>query len=385
MTYELFPEAHGAILRGKLEATYNTDPTVADADVYRAPVEAAFDSFKRSAISRQTQAAFISGVKASPASAMGEYSIEAVLDHQALTASTNPDDYTDVPQADIWLRAGGFQASYTTNVDYTGIKPDSIVLAGSNNDRILTYTYKPRSTSISRTSARWEYTEIDESNEGLKHVLAGARHGWTMNMPGGEHWTLSCEGKSLPAVPTRVASPTLTSSFDDNDAIVGLGGNYALTKFLATSDTYGKASEAGDASTMQAFVYNMSLTSNLEVQEIIAPNGDYGVAQVRYVAGVPQLKCTIDQVMWSEDWDLYSFMNNANGIRVSTTCALPGSTTDFVVFTFTGQIVDIVRGADNGYRNVELTLDYLYPENSSDDGGLAPTAGITFKYVTIVA
>ena len=384
MTYELFPEAHGAILRGKLETTYSTDPTVADADVYRAPVEAAFDSFKRSAISRQTQAAFISGVKASPATAMGEYSIEAVLDHQALTASTDIDTYTDVPQADIWLRAGGFQASYSSSADYTGIKPDAIVLAGGSNDRILTYTYKPRSTSISRTSARWEYTEIDESNEGLKHVLAGARHGWTLNMPGGEHWTLSCEGKSLPAVPTRVASPTLTSSFDDNDAIVGLGGNYALTKFLATSDTYGKASEAGDASTMQAFVYNMSLTSNLEVQEIIAPNGDYGVAQVRYVAGVPQLKCTIDQVMWSEDWDLYSFMNNANGIRVSTTCALPGSTTDFVVFTFTGQIVDIVRGADNGYRNVELTLDYLYPENSSDDGGLAPTAGITFKYVTIV-
>jgi len=384
VTYELFPEAHGAILRGKLETTYSTDPTVADADVYRAPVDASFDSFKRSAISRQTQAAFISGVKASPASAMGEYSIEAVLDHQALTASTDIDTYTDVPQADTWLRAGGFQATYTTNADYSGIKPDSIVLAASNNDRILTYTYKPRSTSIERTSARWEYTEIDESNEGLKHVLAGARHGWTLNMPGGEHWTLSCEGKSLPAVPTRVASPTVNSTFDDNDAIVGLGGNYALTKFLTTADTFGKASETADASTMEAFVYNMSLSSNLEVQEIIAPNGDYGVAQVRYVAGVPQLKCTIDQVMWSEDWDLYSFMNNANGIRVSTTCPLPGSTTDFVVFSFTGQIVDIVRGSDNGYRNVELTLDYLYPENS-DDGGLTPAAGITFKYVTIVA
>ena len=384
MTYELFPEAHGAILRGKLETTYSTDPTVADANVYRAPVDASFDSFKRSAISRQTQAAFISGVKASPASAMGEYSIEAILDHQALTGSTDITTYADVPQADTWLRAGGFQASYATDADYAGIKPDSIVLAGSNNDRILTYTYKPRSTSISRTSARWEYTEIDESNEGLKHVLAGARHGWTLNMPGGEHWTLSCEGKSLPAVPTRVASPTVNSTFDDNDAIVGLGGNYALTKFLATADTFGKASELEDAANMEAFVYNMSLSSNLEVQEIIAPNGDYGVAQVRYVAGVPQLKCTIDQVMWSQDWDLYSFMNNANGIRVSTTCPLPGSTTDFVVFSFTGQIVDIVRGSDNGYRNVELTLDYLYPENS-DDGGLTPAAGITFKYVTIVA
>jgi len=384
VTYELFPEAHGAILRGKLETTYSTDPTVADADVYRAPVDASFDSFKRSAISRQTQAAFISGVKASPASAMGEYSIEAVLDHQALTVSTDIDTYTDVPQADTWLRAGGFQASYATDADYAGIKPDSIVLAGSSNDRILTYTYKPRSTSIQRTSARWEYTEIDESNEGLKHVLAGARHGWTLNMPGGEHWTLSCEGKSLPSVPTRVAAPTVNSTFDDNDAIVGLGGNYALTKFLTTADTFGKASETEDAANMEAFVYNMSLSSNLEVQEIIAPNGDYGVAQVRYVAGVPQLKCTIDQVMWSEDWDLYSFMNNANGIRVSSACPLPGSTTDFVVFSFTGQIVDIVRGSDNGYRNVELTLDYLYPENS-DDGGLTPAAGITFKYVTIVA
>ena len=384
MTYELFPEAHGAILRGKLETNYNTDPSVADADVYRAPVEASFDSFKRSAITRQTQAAFISGVKSSPATAMGEYSIEAILDHQALTTSTNISTYVDVPQADIWFRAGGFEASYTTSADYTGIKPDSTVLAGGSNDRILTYTYKPRSTSLTNTSARWEYTEIDESNEGLKHVLAGARHGWTLNLPGGEHWTLSCDGKSLPSVPTRVSSPTLNSSFDDNDAIVGLAGNYAVTKFLSTAKTFGKANETEAAANMKAFVYNMTLSSNLEVQEIVAPNGDFGVAQVRYVAGVPQLKCTIDQVMWSEDWDLYSFMNNANGIRVSSACPLPGSTTDFVVFTFTGQIVDIVRGSENGYRNVELTLDYLFPENSSDDGGLVPATGITFEYVTIV-
>lgn len=384
MTYELFPEAHGAILRGKLETNYNTDPTVADADVYRAPVEASFDSFKRSAITRQTQAAFISGVKSSPATAMGEYSIEAILDHQALTTNTDISTYVDVPQADVWFRAGGFEASYTTSADYTGIKPDSTVLAGGSNDRILTYTYKPRSTSLTNTSARWEYTEIDESNEGLKHVLAGARHGWTLNLPGGEHWTLSCDGKSLPSVPTRVSSPTLNSSFDDNDAIVGLAGNYAVTKFQSTSATYGKANETEAAANMKAFVYNMTLSSNLEVQEIVAPNGDFGVAQVRYVAGVPQLKCTIDQVNWSVDWDLYSFMNNANGIRVSSACPLPGSTTDFVVFTFTGQIVDIVRGSENGYRNVELTLDYLFPENSSDDGGLVPATGITFEYVTIV-
>ena len=38
--------------------------------------------------------------------------------------------------------------------------------------------------------------------------------------------------------------------------------------------------------------------------------------------------------MWDDDWDLYAFMNNANGIRISSACPLPGSTTDFVLFTF---------------------------------------------------
>jgi len=87
--------------------------------------------------------------------------------------------------------------------------------------------------------------------------------------------------------------------------------------------------------------------------------------------------------MWDDDWDLYAFMNNANGIRITSACPLPGSTTSFVLFTFTGQIVDIARGSDNGYRNVELTLDYLFPENS-DDGGLTPNSGITLQYITIV-
>ena len=384
MAFELFPTAHGAILRGKLETSYSTDPTVAATDTYRAPIDATFNSFKRSTISRQTQAAFISGVKASPGVAMAEYSIDTVLTHHALAGSTNLDNYTDTPHSDIWLRAGGFQASYSATADYTGIKPDTVALAGSNNDRIVTYTYKPRSTSVARTSARWEYTEISEADEGLKHVIAGARHGWTLNMPGGEHWTLSCEGKGLAAVPVKDGSPSVNNPFDDNDAIVGLGGNYALTKFLSTDAVFGKAAEDGNASSMQAFVYNMSLSSNLEIQEVIAPNGEFGVAQVRYNAGVPQLKCTIDQVVWSDDWDLYTFMNDANGIRVSTTCPLPGSTTSFVVLTFTGQIVDIVRGSDNGYPNVELTLDHVYPENSAD-GGLTPAAGITLKYVTIVS
>ena len=383
MAYELFPEASGAILRGILETTYNSGPTVADANVYRCPLDATFDSFKRASLPRTTQAAFISGVKASPGQAAGEYSIQAILDHHALTGSTNLATYADLPQADIWLRAGGWQGAYATGA-YSGIIPDSITNDGGSDERILTYTYKPRSTSVSNTSARWQYTEIDESNEGLLHDIKGARHGWTLDMPGGDHWTLSCDGKGLPSVPTRVASPTLNSTFDDNDAIVGVGGNYALTKFESPGvATYGKASETAAASTMSAFVYNMSLASNLEISEIVAPNGTYGVAAVRYASGIPQLKCTIDQVIWSEDWDLYSFLNSANGIRVSTTCALPGSTTSFVVFTFTGQIVDIVRGSDNGYRNVELTLDYIYPENS-DDGGLTPAAGITLEYVTIV-
>jgi hypothetical protein len=388
MAYELFPAAHGAILRGELEETYNSGVSVPDASVYRAPIEATFNSYDRTFLPRQTQAAYISGVKASPASARAVYSIEVVLDHQALDGTTiigTEGGMVNVPQADIFWRAGGWVASYSPAADYTGIKPDTIVLAGGSNDRILTYTYKPRSTGQNFTSARFKYTEISESAEGLVHDIKGARHGWTLNMPGGEHWTLACDGMGVATKPVKDGSPTINSTFDDSDAIVGLGGNYSVTKFVTSDATFGKTGgETADASSMQAFVYNMSLASNLEIAEIQSGSSDRSVAQVRYSAGVPQLTCTLDQVVWDDDWDLYTFADNANAIRVSHACPLPGSTTSFVLFSGTFQITNIVRGSDNGYRNVELTMDYVYPQNSSDDGGLLPEPGITFKYITIV-
>ena len=388
MVYELYPAAHGAILRGELEQTYASGPTVSAADTLRCPLDATFDAHKRSWIDRSTQAAFVTGVRSSPGQAVGEYSIEVVLDHATIPAApdtTTEGAMTGVPSADIFFRAGGWQVASSASADYAGLKPDNVTLLGSNNDRILTYTYKPRSTGANFTSGRFQYTEVSESGEGYLHDLTGARHGWTLRMNGGDHWTLACDGNSLATKPSKV-SPTITSAFADNDAVVGVGGNYSVCKMVATADTFGKTSETQDAADLTAFVYNMELASNLEIQPIVAPNGTLGVAQCRYVAGRPSLSLTMDQVTWSDDWDLYTFADQGRAIRITNAIPQPGTApTSFVVFRGVFQITDISRGSENGYKNVSLTLDYLYPDSAGDGGGLAPDAGITFKYVTIMA
>jgi hypothetical protein len=103
------------------------------------------------------------------------------------------------------------------------------------------------------------------------------------------------------------------------------------------------------------------------------------------MAGRPRITCTLDQVVWDLDWDLYTFADEGRAIRVSHAVPAPGaSPTSFVVFKGTFEITDIVRGSANGYRNVELTMDYLYNDSSGDGGGLAPGAGLTVAWVTTV-
>jgi hypothetical protein len=393
MAFELFPESYGAILRATLEDGYDSTSAAINAatDVHRCPMDATFDSFQRSFIDRSTQAAFISGVRSSAGVAEGAFAIDVILDHQTINNPTlaTENSIAGVPKCDLWLRAGGWVASHTNNTDYPGtkIKPDGVTLAGNSTDQILTYTYKPRSTGQAFSSARIEYDEVSElGTEGLRHRLTGARLGWSLNFgTGGEHWVYSATGRSKATTPVKI-TPTTGSAFDDNDAIVALGGNYSITKFVSTAKTFGKASETAAASTLAAYCSSMELTSNLEVQALQDSSGSYGVSQIRYTAGRPQLKMVIDQVVWNDDFDLYGFMNDGHAIRVSHAIPQPNSTpTSFVVFEGTFQITGIEKGAgETGYRNATITLDYLYPQNSTDVAGLVPTTGITLKWVTTV-
>lgn len=387
MAYELYPNEYGAVLRGRLEATYGTDPTVGDSDTYRCPPEATFNSFKRAMLPRRTQAAFISGIKPSAGAAMGEYSIEVPLDYYTVSSPTLTGTIADVPQADLWLRAGGFVASATSNADYSGLKPDGVTLSAGNNDEILTYTYKPRhGQAIS--SARLEYTEInDAQDEGRTHILSGARHGWTLRLADGERWVLACQGKSLATPIAKDSSPTVNSAFADSTDVVGLGTNYSLTKVVATADTYGKSSETADASTLTGYVYGMEITSNLEVVEVTNQSASYGVGQIRYRAGTPTATCNLDQVTFSDDFDIETFRDERRILRWTCANPAPGaSPTDFIVVSFEAYITDIsyVYG-DNGYRQAQLSLDFGYPDASSDGGGRTPATVLTIKYVSIVA
>lgn len=387
MANELYPFPHGGVLRGDLEASPGASTTVSDTETLFCPPDASFNSFRRVMIERPGQAAFIAGFKPSRGMAMGEYSITVDLDHEILDGSTvlTAGSRAGVPQADLWLRAGGFEAAYTSDADYSGVKPDNVTLSGGTNDEIITYTYKPRQGTAG-SSAKLVYTEINSAgDEGRTHTLTSCRHGWTISVPSGERVTMACEGKSLATPIAKDSSPTTGSSLPDEEEVVGLGANVSLHA-VADSVTYGKSGETDDASTLGALsIYDLEISSNLEIDAKPAPTGTYGIGSIRYNPGTPTATFRLDQVTFEDDFDIESFRDDREILRLTMAIANPDDDVSFIVIQFEGYITDIQGDSADGYRGAQITMQLGYPDSSSDGGGLDPAALMTLKYVTVIA
>lgn len=392
MAYELYPFPHGGVLRGALEDAYNSDPTVADGDTYHCPTEASFNSFKRTMTPRAGQSAFIGGFKPTTGMAEGEYNIDVMVDHYTLPGSTvlTPSaSIANVPSADLWWRAGGFVGTYAEDADYSGIKPDQTTLSAGNNDRILTYTYKPRHGQTN-SSAKLVYTEInDGGDEGRTHTLVGARHEWTLTIPGGERVVLSCQGKSLATTIAKDSNPTTDSSLPNESEAVGLGGNVSLTA-VADTVTYGKAAEADNASVLNTkalAISDLEITSNLSINGLTSPSGTYGIAAQRYAPSPEGLTASfrLQQVTFEDDFNIENFRDARKILRMSVVLAHPTDANSFIKVTFEGFITEIAYGNTDSYRDATITMQLGYPDSSSDGGGLKPAELLTVQYVTIVA
>lgn len=386
MAYELFPVEHGGILRVVAEDSYNDAETINADDRKNWPSGATFNSYRRTYTPRRARAPKISGVKPSPGSAVGEYSIRVEVDHKTIATPTltGASSIAGVPEVHWWLIGGGWIPTATSNADYSGIIPDAIVLSAGSNDQILTYSYDPQSTRA-LSSLHFKAQFLDSAKtEALTHEFKGARHGWVWES-GPDGIFLNCTGKSLATLPVKDGSPTTTSALTDITPARALGGNVSVTKLLATAATYGKSSETGAAASMTGDAWGLKINSNLEVVAKDAPHGTYGVSRVLYNPGVPTAEIMVDAVQWSDDWDLYTFADERRAIRISYAIAAPGSTTDFIVLVGTWFIVDYAFEDVNGYWACNLKLELAHPDNS-DGGGLDPsTDSLTLKYVSVVA
>lgn len=380
----LFPVEHGGQLRYVLEAGYNDGATINDADVRNLIGGGTFNSYKRTYRQRVSRGPKLSGVKPSAGSAMGEYAFRVEVDHKTISTPTLSATPSGVPECHWALLAGGWVATAAADADYSGVLPDAIVASAGNNDQILTYTYRPGSQQAN-SSLHLYYDYLDSAKtEGIRHEFKGGRHAWTLQT-GEEGIFLDLQGKSLAVKPAKLSSPSTDDALTDITPAEPLGVNVSVTKLVATADTYGKSSETGTAASLTADVWGLVLTSNLEIAEKKAPHGTLGVARMLFNPGIPSLKLNLDQIQWSDDWDLYTFADERRAIRVSYAIPAPGSTTDFILLKGTFFIVDINLVEVGGYWSGELTLDHAHPDNS-DGGGLDPSSdSLTLQWVSIVA
>ena len=385
MAYELIPTLHGALLRGILEDTYNNNPSVPNASTFFCPEGVVFNSFVPEIKPRMMQGPFLSGVKPSFTKANGTYSGDfplALSDVGTVTLSPAA-SIAGVPlQLHTLLCGGGFVPTHSNSGGYSGLLPGGISDPGGGNDEILTYTYFPRSNNP-RSSVKWIYSEIPEGGaETREHTLKGSRHGWTLKCVGGDEWVLSVEGMSLAAPKLKNGSPTLNSSYDTSEPIVGMASNYSLTKIAASAVTFGGGSEASP--TLQADVYGLEISSNLTPAAKTASSGTYGVSKIQPQASTPTVKMTLDKCVFEDDFDVDAFATGRLALRFTQVTPMPGSTKTFIKVQFTGFVTSLSPGDNEGYRNTELELALGYPEVSSDGGGLVPDELMTIQVVTLV-
>lgn len=386
MTHDLIPEVHGATLRAILEDTYNNEPTVPDANMLYCPAGTVFRSWVPEFGQRAAQAAYISGVKPSFNGAGAMYSIKQPLSHQVISSPTlsNAASIAGVPQHHTFFLGGGFQASATSNTDYSGILPTGISASAGSNDQILTYTYQPRHNAA-RSSVSWRYEEVAEGGAKTRvHTLRGARHAWTLECMGASEWYMDCQGVGLATEPTIDSSPSLSDTLVDEEPVAGLGANYALTKIEATAATFGGGTETSP--TLSAEVYGLKINSNMQLQPRKGISGAAGYSRVLWKPGTPTAEFFMDSVMYEDDFDLVAFVKGRKALRYTVVNPIPGSTTSFMLITFTGFVInDLEPGARDGYRNTKIILQLGWPEDSSDGGGLVSAPVLTVQHVSIVA
>lgn len=382
----LFPFEHGGILRYVLEATYNAGPTVNNSDVRHFPFDATFNSYRRTYRPRRMRSAKISGVKPSAAGAIAEYSLPVEIDHKTISSPTLSATPSGVPECHYALLAGGFVATHDNSADYSGIVPDAISTSAGSNDEILTYTYNP-SSQQANSSLRMYWDMLDSAKtEAIRHEMNGCRHGWTLETGPDTGIRLMCNGFGLATKPAKVSSPSIADTLTDITPAEPLGVNLSVHKVLATAATYGKSSETGTMASMTADAWGFQITSNLAIENRVAPGGGLGTRRFLFNPSPLTAQISLDQVQWADDWDLYTFADERRLIRIKYAIPAPGSTTDFILVSCPWFITDYSPPQNtNGYYSVDLTLEQGFPDSSSDGGGLVPDDCLTLQWVSIVA
>lgn len=373
MSYEIYPDPIGTVVRAKVEATYGADPTVADTDTIYAE-EVSGNAFAQESIRRNGVAAMRAGFRSVASKATGSLSLTSEIAHADLA------DENARPSLHPLLMAAAFTVAGAADADYAG---PGYTANGGNNDIIVTYSSKGV-TQASNGSARIEITQHAQGDAtGNKHTFAGFVADYSISYAYGERMMISFEGASKPARPTAVTTPTTNSPYADEAPAMGLGAT-AMIQRLSDDSVWGGGS-ASAPNTAGIGLISLEISGNNNIQERGGINGAGGVVGFFASATDPHEVSVVLEQTNIADWDWHDLHQGEDPIYIRSVVPSASNANLLIEVAFHMMIESIEQGEANGRRIATISGHTIWPESSADGGGLQPASPLVIKYIKLVA
>ena len=370
MSYEIYPDPIGTVVRAKAEATYGADPTIADADTIYAE-EVSGNAFVQESIRRNGVAAMRTGFRSAPSKATGTLSLTGEIAHVDLA------DEDARPSIHPLLMAAAFTVAGTINADYTG---PGYTANGGDNDIIVTYS-SGGVTQAANGSARVEITQHAQGDAtGNLHTFAGFVADFSISYAYGERMMVTFEGMSKPLRPTAVTTPTTDSPYAAETPAMGLGAT-AMIQRLSDNSVWGGGTAAAP-NTAGIGLLSLEINGNNNVQERGGINAAGGVVGFFASATDPhEVTLTLEQTNIA-DWDWRDLHQDADPVYIRTVVPSASNANLLVEVAFHMMIESIEAGEDNGRRVATISGHTIWPESpGGDGGGLKPASPLAIKYI----
>lgn len=238
--------------------------------------------------------------------------------------------------------------------------------AGSPNT--ITYTL----LGGNHGSCAFEEYFFDEAEaDGKGWRLLGCRGDWVVNIVDGEptFYEFDVMGMGNSAQITSGLTPSASADYPFGSERSAIGGKW--TAAFTSID---------NSTSFDGRIINATLRGNMNPQKQRGLNGTVGPQAVKCAPGAFECDLTVVQVA-DGDWDPEDRLDSASGDASAMTVTLTQSHGgDAAIFSFTAGFEDLEIIADEaGYRAWRLKHSNMYPEVSSDGGGVRPADNLTLQ------
>lgn len=362
-----------ATVLAKTEATYGTDPTLDAAADLSFVREGTFRSKEVDVFDRLGISPRVPGFRPYDGLHHALWDCVVEMQHQAITGAAAAECFK-------WMRAAGFESVHNGGAtEFVG--PDHA--ADAVNDQITRMVLRDYSPAAS-SSLRIQVDQIKSGDaEAIRHLFAGARSDWALNIVPGEPWLFSCvNGHALVGTAPANAAPTLTNPYSQPTLglITGKGCSVALIE-LDGDTVYGGGSFASPSN--DVLIRSASFVGNTNPVEDVGISGVQGLGRIRHGVEQQWTASLVLEMVGPDDFNFWQYVEFGTVLRLMIVKVAPGNTSHLSYIDCSATLTATpAMSVENDIMLAQLDIRGTYPEVSTDGGGLVPASSLEVGWVS---